>query len=180
MKMLPSFSGQNAPHLNRAYAPYFRGNATQCKTSVPQMKHSTHSSRCNFAHPIRNPFGLTILCDFILHVIGVRAQEQMLWIYARWVVATMQDIKAFWDCAKVEFIRNAVRPETLFAAVQNAVAKMRFLGSPQPTRSCIYAFRDFGPKPFLNALLYEATCSLVIFIHANYYTFSVGLCRGKN
>ena len=38
------------------------------------------------------------LCNHVVHIVGVRAKEQMARSYAKRIVATMKDADAFWRC----------------------------------------------------------------------------------
>jgi len=72
----------------------------------------------------------------VLHVLATRAKEQMGWIYALWIVATMTHIKAIWEWTIGKLIRNSVgKNANMLAAtfrLDRSVSGGKFGGRPQP------------------------------------------------
>lgn len=103
-----------------------RLNLLICKTTIPMLKAIMVSSadRC------------------ISVIVGNRPNSQMLWINASRIVATMQDMLAFWDCPHKLFIYPSVSANTnsyWFHGESNyAVAEVISIPSPNPASACLF------------------------------------------
>jgi hypothetical protein len=81
----------------------------------------------------------------IMHVVSLRAEEQMVWIHAPWHVATMADTQALRDWSVRQFPSDTIGIDDA-RAVEHLPTAVRGCGSsPQPAG---FGFLDVFPEPF--------------------------------
>ncbi len=91
------------------------------------------------------PTALSALHDHVVDIFFGCTSKQMLWIHTPFVVALMADIQAFWNRAKVQFVRESVRRDARATDTQLPVAVRPNTGSPPPAIVCFFHTR---PEPF--------------------------------
>lgn len=95
-----------------------------------------------------------LLLNCIHDVFSVFAKKQVVWSYARRIVAAMQNQQTCWDRSKVQFPRQAMCSQCaigFIAGADLAIAGTEFCSSPKPTGIGLF---DIRPKALLESLLH--------------------------
>lgn len=94
------------------------------------------------------------LSDLIRHVIGIRAEKQMIRVAANWIVAFMQALQVVRNRAIVQFIRESMRAGDFPVDPQATVTTIE-VALPFP--ALIWATHiDSAPESFLRACMSKA------------------------
>lgn len=79
---------------------------------------------------------MSALCNHIAHVFLVSSKEQMSRVYARRIVAAVQNVFAFRDWSVVKFPGYATRLPTFGSKFELSVPIFKLPSSPRPTGIC--------------------------------------------
>ena len=79
---------------------------------------------------------MSALCNHIAHVFLVSSKEQMSRIYARRIVAAVQNVFAFRDWSVMKFPGYATRLPTFGSKLELSVPIFKLPSSPRPTGIC--------------------------------------------
>lgn len=85
----------------------------------------------------------SLLSFLVENIVLIGANKQMLWIYARWVVASMKNMQPFWSWSVVNEPRNTMRGSRLSHYSKTPIPLARFCSNPVPA---IIRFGNFVPK----------------------------------
>jgi hypothetical protein len=85
----------------------------------------------------------------INRIVSVCSQKQMLWIYARRIVALVKNKNPFGDGSEMQDPRSAVRSSLFlgFGVIRESISKSIMAASPQPARVCLI---DSLPERFFS------------------------------
>lgn len=88
---------------------------------------------CELRPVVRNASTVSSLRHHVAAVVERRAMEQVMWITAGWIVATVKHIFTIWNRAVSNLKRHAMRAQLLAVATRNdAVSSMVSGASPKP------------------------------------------------
>jgi hypothetical protein len=145
----PSLTQDNATDVGLSYAECFRDL---------RLAFTFRVSFANFANVIFGQFCLMVRCSHVarwftvpvllahvIHILQVRAKEQMLRIAARLVIASMTNFEAIRYRAKVKLIANAVSVMRFTQMGYLPVSTLEAAGLPSPTGT-ISRLSDVRPK----------------------------------
>lgn len=157
IQMMPSFSAQNS-----AYLCYFnsekRGDFSKEFSFFSYLEYFSGIFLGDFS--IRSfSMRIAILANCVSYVFFMSPEEQMLWVYTSWNIATMKNPFAFWNLSIMEFPRNAMSKNTIRTTeIQQPISTDKFSASPKPACFCLF---DALPKTFfyrrISASSHEST-----------------------
>ena len=114
-------------------------------------KQSARMARQGLRHTLMQ-FRPTAFSNRIALILQISPEKQVIRPYARWIVALVKHLHAFWDRAIVQFPRNSMRlcPSAWFVTnFDNAVTEGMLVSDPEPAAISLL---DFLPKAFCECL----------------------------
>lgn len=119
-------------------------------------------------------WAIASFCNHIVHIVQMGANKQMIWIYARWIIAAVANMKAVRYFAEVEFVRDPMRSLGTFgsfAHLYKSVPMFAFARLPLPAFVWT-ALVNLFPKPFFDGSCFS---NLVVMprYKSNGHTFNV-------
>lgn len=130
MTVSPNFPALNLENGGVAYAQLF-GDCPGWSRVEANSSNLTFRENCG-------AMGLSCssssFCVSVAHVVGVRSKEQMIWVHARSVVASMADMEIIWALPAIELIRVPMRTcYGVMREIKHSIASVVFTAKPYPT-----------------------------------------------
>lgn len=148
--VLPRSSFNNLLSGAKTNPKFFGNNTTRNNFGLISCSYFQNLFICKFAVIVLSPLPVIKfpLFNSIKHIFQMRSKKQMIWPYARFIVAFMKNIYTIWNFSIMQYPRYSMSGSCFFSKPERTISSSCSTTNPKPTPFPLCHNKHFGKKGF--------------------------------